>query len=84
MELLLLLSAFFTALTGAITGVRPVQGVAAHQQVVAGPAALTVRRATPAPAFPVSAWPPAPRTATALKTLVLTPVEPPFGLRRRE
>lgn len=85
LNLLLLLSAFLTALTGAITGVRPVQGVAAEAQVggvVRAVAVAAVRVPLPV-RFATAGWPASARLPVELRAISITPDVPVFGQRRR-
>lgn len=86
MDLLLLLSAFLTALTGAITGARPVQGAAVGQQVER--AADATRHAVVTLAIagkrPAQGWPEARMIAVAASAFALVPAAPLYALRRRE
>jgi hypothetical protein len=82
-DFFLLLSAFLTALTGAITGVRPAQAAAQQQVVAPVRAAAAVVRAVAM--RPVQGWPGLRLTAwPAERALVLAPAIPAFEQRRRE
>lgn len=83
MELLLLLSAFLTALNGAITGARPVQVATQAQVVVAKRTATSAVRLVPT--RPAQGWP---MLAIVIRTidrpLTIASDIPVFGKRRRE
>jgi len=84
MNLLLLLSAFLTALTGAITGVRQAQAAAAQEQVVSAAHVLKAFAETKV-ARPEQGWPTLSlRPTSAERPLALRASIPAFGQRRRE
>ncbi|MBB5713872.1 hypothetical protein [Sphingomonas aerophila] len=84
MNLLLLLSAFLTALTGAITGVRPAQTAAAQEQVVSAARVLKAYAETKV-ARPAQGWPGLSLLPTsAERPFAPLATVPAFGQRRRE
>jgi hypothetical protein len=84
MELLLLLSAFMAALTGAIGGERPARSVA-QEQVVAVWSGNVVRAARTGGTRPVQSWPARARVGSPhQRPLLFAATVPTFGQRRRE